>query len=340
LIEQMRLVRDVQQAVESVDDVGSALAAPTFAPPIPERAGAVKRATWNAKLERSRQQLRGYWSQDGDEQLWRISARVGALNDIDYEAFMGDLRKVVEPVLYAYRARGADGISATYTGVVPLIYKAQHSLLNGLILGFTGDLILIGVAIIALMRNFSAGPLLILPSLFPLVLVFGVMGLLGIVVDSGTVMAPAVALGVTVDDAIHFMLWCRRGEQRGMNRANSILFAYADCAQPIYQSWAVIGLGLSAFALSAFTPTRRFGILMLTMLSISSIGNLVFLPALLAGPAGRWFWRTQEPASTEGFADGHGSGGRRSERRPVPQPHIVGDLAKSSLEAARAPGGL
>jgi multidrug efflux pump subunit AcrB len=109
-------------------------------------------------------------------------------------------------------------------------------------------------------------------------------------------MAPAVALGVTVDDAIHFMLWCRRGEEQGMNRKDAIMFAYGDCAQPIYQSWAVIGLGLSAFAFSAFMPTRRFGILMLTMLTISSISNLVFLPALLAGPAGNWFWRRRKHA--------------------------------------------
>ena len=305
LLEQMRLVHEVQQEVERMDEVGSALAAPTFAPEIPQRVGLVRRATWNTLLERRREQLRDYWSQDGQERLWRISARVGALNDLDYEAFVGDLRKVVEPVLQSYRDGGLNGIQATYTGVVPLIYKAQHSLLSGLMLGFAGDLVLIGVAIIVLMRNWSAGLLLMLPAVFPLVLVFGAMGLTGIVVDTGTVMAPAVALGVTVDDAIHFMLWCRRGEQQGMDRGKSIMFAYRDCARAIYQSWAVIGLGLFAFALSSFMPTRRFGILMLTMLTISSIGNLVFLPALLAGPAGHWFWRTRKGTPKARLHGGH-----------------------------------
>jgi hypothetical protein len=291
LLEQMQLVREVQRKVEDIDEVGSAMAATTFAPAMPQRAGAVRRATWNTLLERHRDRLRDYWARDDQEQLWRISARVGALGDLDYAVFLGDLRRVVEPLLQSCRNRGVDGISATYTGLIPLVYKAQHSLFDGLILGFSGDLALIGVAIILLMRNWSSGLLLMLPSIFPLVLVFGAMGLLGIVVDTGTVMAPAVALGVTVDDAIHFMLWCRKGEMQGMNRSQSIIYAYGDCALAIYQSWAVIGLGLSAFALSAFIPTRRFGILMLTLLTISSIGNLVFLPALLAGPAGRWFWR-------------------------------------------------
>ena len=54
LLEQARMVREVQQAVERMSEVGSALAAPTFAPPIPDQAGVVRRATWNSLLERSR----------------------------------------------------------------------------------------------------------------------------------------------------------------------------------------------------------------------------------------------------------------------------------------------
>ena len=315
LLKQMRLVQEIQRKVANVAEVGSAMAAPTFAPAIPPHAGAVRTSAWNSLLERHRERLTDYWVQDGNEHLWRISARVGALSDLDYEPFLSDLRDVVEPVLDDYRAHGVEGVSATYTGLIPLIYKAQHSLFDGLILGFSGDLALIGIAIVLLMRNWSSGLLLMLPSVFPLLLVFGAMGLLGIVVDTGTVMAPAVALGVTVDDAIHFMLWCRKGESQGMNRTESIMYAYGDCARAIFQSWAVIGLGLSAFALSAFVPTRRFGILMLTMLTISSIGNLVFLPALLASPAGRWFWK--------------GSGKKNATRRSCARSPVLAQVRSS-----------
>jgi predicted RND superfamily exporter protein len=209
---------------------------------------------------------------------------------------------------------------ATYTGLVPLIYKAQHSMLDGLILGFVGDLILISVAMVFLVRDWSSGLLLAIPSLFPLAIVFGVMGLCGIVVDTGTVMTPAVALGVTVDDAIHFMLWCRHGQERGMSRKEAIMFANEDCARAIYQSWGVIGLGLFAFALSNFVPTQRFGYLMLAMLTASAIGNLVLLPALLAGPMGHFFWRIRKPSE---------------KKHPVRAPHCK-EAARESLAAAQA----
>ena len=324
MFEQVRLVAEVRDRLGALEEVGSALAAPTFIRDLPERASFMERRVWIVQLQRHQAELTDFFQVDGGENLWRISARVGALTDVDYGRFIDELKRAVEPILDARRNEGIEGLTATYTGLVPLVYKAQHSMLDGLILGFVGDLILIGIAIVLLMRNFSAGLLLMLPSLFPMAIVFGAMGLLGIVVDTGTVMVPAVALGVTVDDAIHFMLWCRHGQQRGMDRPKAIMFAYEDCARAIYQSWGVIGLGLFAFALSSFVPTQRFGYMMLTMLTASAVGNLVLLPALLAGPMGHFFWR-----------------GRKKEvvaEHSVPTPHLAETL--SERVASGGPSGV
>jgi len=294
MLGQVQLVAEVQKALSSLPDVGNTLAVPTFARNLPRRASMIERRTWIVQLEKNRPLLHDYLRSDNGEELWRVSARVAALTGTDYGEFIKDIRAAVEPVLAKQRAQGIEGVSATYTGLVPLIYKAQGSMLNGLTLNFVGDLVLIGIAIVLLLREWSAGLLLMLPSLFPMAIAFGAMGFLGVVVDVGTIMVPAVALGVTVDDAIHFMLWCRHGQERGMTRSQSIMFAYEDCARAIYQSWGVIGLGLSCFALSSFTPTQRFGYLMFIMLTLSSIGNLVLMPALLAGPLGHFFWKPRK----------------------------------------------
>jgi predicted RND superfamily exporter protein len=299
MLAQVQMVSEVQKALAVLPDVGNTLAVPTFARNLPRRASMIERRTWIVQLEKNRAALHDYLQTDNGQELWRVSARVAALTSTDYGEFINDIRQAVEPVLDKQRSRGVEGISATYTGLVPLIYKAQGSLLTGLELNFVGDMLLIGVAIVFLMRSFSAGLLLMVPSLFPLALAFGAMGFLGVVVDAGTVMVPAVALGVTIDDAIHFMLWCRHGQERGMTKQQAIMFAYEDCARAIYQSWGVIGLGLSCFALSSFTPTQRFGYLMFIMLTLSSIGNLVLMPAMLAGPLGHFFWkqRKHKPAA-------------------------------------------
>jgi len=55
------------------------------------------------------------------------------------------------------------------------------------------------------------------------------------------------------------------------------------------QTTIIGGLGLAVFAVSSFTPTQRFGYLMVSLLAAALLGDLVFLPALLAGPLGSMF---------------------------------------------------
>ena len=82
--------------------------------------------------------------------------------------------------------------------------------------------------------------------------------------------------------------------------AEATQLAYDTCGRAIVQSWGIIGIGLAAFALSSFVPTFRFGMLMLLLLTAGMLGNLLFLPALLAGPIGRWLRnrRRGKPVST------------------------------------------
>ena len=188
------------------------------------------------------------------------------------------------------------GVELTVTGTAPIVFRAGRSLLDNMLFGLGTDVVLIVIAVIVTTRSWLTGGVMFVLSVFPTTLVFGAMGLLGIVVDIGSVMTPCVAVGVTVDDVIHFLLCHRRGVQQGHVRASRLrILASATCGRAMIQSWGIIGVGLSAFALSSFVPTFRFGMLMLLLLTAGLVGNLFFLPALLAGPIGRWIARAPLP---------------------------------------------
>lgn len=356
-LERMELVGRVQQAVEALPQVGSSLSAVTFAPHLPTPddyrqqrglSGAglkifvrnqyeVARKVTNKRLEQHRGDYlkEDYLAEENGQELWRISARVAALKDVDYGQFVNDIRACVEQVIGDSQQQQARGLHTVYTGLVPLVYKAQRSLLDGLLFGFGLDVVLITIAMILAVREWSAGLILFLPSVFPIFIIFGIMGWLGVIVDTGTVMAPAVALGVTVDDVVHFMLQFRGGLKSGLSRGDAVMVAYKHCARPIYQSWGVIGLGLSAFAFSPFTPTQRFGIMMITLLSAALIGNLVLLPALLASPLGALFGRKFQAANRRRQTSQAG--------HPPPHPHARMSQphgAQQRLSADHAGGGV
>ncbi|MBC7855819.1 MAG: MMPL family transporter [Pirellulaceae bacterium] len=287
-LERLELVRELHGNIARIPDVSGCLSAATFTPRMRTGGRSLRDVMARTRLQRTKPRLvdAGYLYSSDQEEVWRISVRVTAGEDLDYGLFQEQLRAQVEPVLEREKTQGAKGMSAVYTGSVPIIFKARRRLLDGMLLGFGTDVLLVVVSIVVLMRNWSSGLLLFLTSIFPITMVFGLMGWLGWVVDIGSVMAPCVALGVTVDDAIHFLLWYRRGISRGQGQPQAVALAYAGCGRAMVQSWGVIGIGLSVFALSQFVPTFRFGALTIALLTASLACNLVFLPALLAGPLG------------------------------------------------------
>jgi predicted RND superfamily exporter protein len=198
-----------------------------------------------------------------------------------------------------------DNMDVVYTGVVPVVYKAQRTLLESLIQSISWAFVMIGCVMAILMTPYStiapnltiknisqavlAGFSSMAPNVFPVVIIFGLMGLMAVQVDIGTMMTASVAMGVAVDDTIHFLAWFRDGMREGMNRATAIKHAFSRVAPAMTQTTLIGGLGLSVFALSTFTPTQRFGTLMLALLAAALVGDLLFLPALLASPLGKFF---------------------------------------------------
>jgi hypothetical protein len=102
-------------------------------------------------------------------------------------------------------------------------------------------------------------------------------------------MAASIALGVAVDDTIHFLAWFRDDLHRCGDRATAVEAAYGRSATPTLQAALINGLGLSVFAVSSFTPTQRFGWLMLAILMVGVVAELIVLPALLLSPLGKAF---------------------------------------------------
>ena len=365
-LERMELVDEIQREIGELGEVGSSLSTVTFGRSLDVGGGGIggaagrvfglnartRRSVLNRRLVAHRDEfLDGDYlreakveSEEGirDQELWRISARVSATKEVDYADFKRDLQSKIDPILASYDADGTQGISVDYTGLVPLVYKAQHSLLDGLIVGFISDFAIIVLVMVLLCRAASAGLVLLLPAAFPAVVVFGGMGwgnaLLqsfgtgNLLIDIGTVMAPCVALGVTVDDVVHFMLWFRRGISDGMDRKEATMLAYKGCARAMYQSWGVIGIGLSVFSLSPFGPTQRFGHMMLAMLTVALVGNLVLLPALLAGPLGDIFgWSVLRLNQKKSEKDSQRRVKAEAGTDALPQPHVLPEPATKQV---------
>jgi len=137
-----------------------------------------------------------------------------------------------------------------------------------------------------------------IPNVFPMILLFGLLGWTGVALDIGSVMTASIALGMAVDGTFHFLTFFRRGlaveagkhgPPTAAERTAALRAAFRHSAAALCASSFVCGVGILAFAPSEFAPTRRFAWVLSLLVFAALVGDLVVLPALLASPLGRWF---------------------------------------------------
>jgi predicted RND superfamily exporter protein len=289
-LDQLEYVAGMERNLERLPDVGAALSGASFAPILPT-GGSLRDVSRRAMLRRNAATLRqgireAHYLADGDagEQLWRISLRAPALSDVDYGRFVETLRRSIEPGIEC-----AAGVRVTYTGVIPLIYKAQRELLSDLVESFFLAFALIALVMILVLRDPRAGLLAMVPNVFPAVVIFGLMGLLGVPIEIGSIMTASAAMGIAVDDTFHFLSWFRSGASYAVPRQETLRFAFHRCAGAMVHTTLICACGLLVFSLSSFMPIVRFSWMMTTLLLAALLGDLILLPALLAGPLGTFF---------------------------------------------------
>jgi len=308
LVDRAAIVAQVQSVLEErfgergENIIGPSLSAVTFLPAEAHGqgrgiGGTATRAVANTRLAKSYEDLiaSGYLRVDPNDnsELWRVSLRVAAFQDVDYGRFADEVRRLVEPLTHQYSNPWPKGdtpmVSAIFTGVVPIVYKAQRALLTSLVDSTSWSFLTITPLLMLVCRGLTAGLVAMLPNVLPILVVFGGMGWMDYPVSIGSMMAASIALGVAVDDTIHYLTWFREDLIKGSTRKVAILAAYRRCGTPTLQAALINGLGLSVFAVSTFTPTREFGLLMLTIMLAGGIAELIMTPALLAGPLGLVF---------------------------------------------------
>ena len=300
--ERLDMVREVGAALGGLSGVTGVVSAALFMPEAEPASGsraAIRKAVIARRLEANLSglaEMRMIRDVDGD-QLWRVTARTSALAGIDFGDFLKLVRDRVEPIVAAHGG-AAEGVRADYTGVMPLINAIQKTLLHDLFTSFLSACGVISLVMMVVEGGVVAGAVAMIPNVFPMILLFGLLGWTGAALDIGSVMTASIALGMAVDGTFHFLTFFRRGlaAEAGpaaipsaMARAAAVHAAFRHSAAALCASSLVCGLGILAFAPSAFAPTRRFAWMLSLLVFAALVGDLVVLPALLASPAGRWF---------------------------------------------------
>ena len=172
-------------------------------------------------------------------------------------------------------------LTVDVTGFGIVISASSHQLTTGQIKSLSLTMVLVFAIMFALFLSFKVGLIAIIPNLFPIVVNFGIMGWLGIELSMVTSLIASIAIGLAVDDTIHYLFRYNREFRKDLDGNRALSETLQHVGRPIVFTTLTICLGFSILLFSSFKPTAVFGIMMaITMLS-ALVGDLILLPSLM-----------------------------------------------------------
>ena len=188
------------------------------------------------------------------------------------------IRKIEDDML---NKLGFNRDSFYLTGVLVLYNNMLQSLFNSQILSMGFVMIGITVMFLILFKSLSLAVIGIIPNLLAAGFVLGLMGLIKLPLDMMTITIAAIAIGIAVDNSIHYIYRFREEYNKTKNYSESVYRSHDSIGGAIFFTGITIIFGFSILVLSNFIPTIIFGLLTGLAMFIALVAVLTLLPKLL-----------------------------------------------------------
>ncbi|MCK5338318.1 MAG: MMPL family transporter, partial [Bacteroidales bacterium] len=213
---------------------------------------------------------------DSTNRITRVSIQMANIGTKEIKMITERLRPEINKIF------PPDDYDVILTGTSVVFLEGSSYLVKNLLTS-----LLLALAVISLLMAllFTSARMIIIsliPNLLPQLMTAALMGYLGIPIKPSTILIFSIALGISVDNAIHFL--SRYRLQLKLNDWNikpSVIAALSETGYSMIYSSVVLFFGFGIFILSSFGGTEALGYLISFTLLIALLSNLFLLPSLL-----------------------------------------------------------
>jgi uncharacterized protein len=213
---------------------------------------------------------------DNDMQVTRISVQMANIGTREIQRIKDQLRPTIDEIF----PPGEYTVTVTGTSIVFL--KGTDYLVHNLLTSLIIAIIAITLMMALLFTSFKMVSISMVPNLLPQILTAALMGYLAISIKPSTILIFSIALGISVDNAIHFLSRYRLElKSTNWDIRSSVISALRETGFSMIYSSIVLFFGFAIFILSTFGGTEAMGFLVSFTLLIAVLSNLFVLPSLL-----------------------------------------------------------
>ena len=138
----------------------------------------------------------------------------------------------------------------------------------------------LAVAFLLVFRSLSLALLALVPNVVTSLSILGLMGWLGVALDFMTITIAAIAMGIAVDDTIHY-LHRYQDEAANGGATEAVQATHLSVGQALLYTTLIICTGFAMLGFSDFVPSVLFGLLTALAIALALLTDLLLLPALL-----------------------------------------------------------
>lgn len=169
----------------------------------------------------------------------------------------------------------------TTTGIIPIFGSTLNEVIHATAKSYLLAFCIITLMMMVLLKSIRYGLVAMVPNLSPIILVMGLLYVIGAPLDMFTMLIASIAIGLSVDDTVHFMYHYRQYRLNGIDNENAIKLTLENSGRAMMITTAVLALGFFVFMASAMNNLFYFGLLTGLTILLALLADFIIAPALL-----------------------------------------------------------
>ncbi len=204
----------------------------------------------------------------------RVGSRVRFAGSSEYREEIKELRRFLD-------TRMPEGVRAEPTGLMMLYKNMGDYIVTSQVRSFLAALVVITLTMGIAFRSWRIGLLSMIPNVWPIAFTLGLMGWIGARLDMVNAMVAAIAIGIAVDDTVHFLSRFIEARRAGQDPQTAIAGAFRVSGKAIVYTTVILLAGFGVIMRSQFLPTATFALLCCSSILMALVADFFILPALL-----------------------------------------------------------
>ena len=204
----------------------------------------------------------------------RVTIKTKWADSVVYKHFIKDLETMFNQEFQGKATITVTGISALLARTIP---AAMHSMAKSYIIA----LVIITFFMLILVGDIKLGLLSMFPNLLPIIMVMGLIRICGLDLDINTLFIGSIAIGLVVDDTIHFMYNFRKYYKLTGDSKKAIEETLLGTGRALLITSIVLCANFFTLLTGSLNNSKIFGLFTGLVIIFALLADFILAPALM-----------------------------------------------------------